>query len=261
MKNAFLLAALLLLGRSASAQFYVYHVSGQAFVKKQGTVVPLRARDAVQPGQVLQLKPGAQVVLLDAEGRNISYAKPGTASYAALQQAFQASSVGTGRAYLAYVWQSMNHHAPAPAHQANAPLGGVARSGAPTAVPLAPADSAVLEQAVVPFQWEPKSPGATSWLTLTDATGDPLLQLSTATPALELNTVFTRLKPNTVYYWAVSDTREDAPSARRRAFVIADEEGLRLFAQELAGLPLGADAPRWQQQFRAAWFMARAGGR
>ena len=259
MKFVLLLTVLLLLAQAGSAQFYVYHVSGNAALKTSTKAVPLRVRDAVKPGQALVLKSGAQVVLLDAAGHNLSYTKPGTATYATLQQAFQASSVGTGRAYLAYVWQSLNHHATAAPRQANAPLGGVARGNTP---PLqAPADSAVLDQPVVSFQWQPKVAGAPCWFTLTDATGDPLLQVRTAAPALDVNTVLTRLKPNAVYYWSVSDTPGSAASAPRRAFVIADATGLQTFSRELADVLATPEDEAWKNGFRVAWFFGRAGRR
>lgn len=260
MKPAHLLTVLLLLlGNGVSAQLYVYHVSGDVRLKANKTTLPLHARDAVKPGQALVLKPQGQVVLLDATGRNISYSKPGVATYEVLQQAFQASSVSTGRAYLAYVWQSMNHHATAPPHMANAPLGGVARGNAP--VLLAPADSAVLDQRVVSFQWQPKVAGAPCWFTLTAATGDPLLQLQTAAPLLGLNTLLTRLKANTVYYWAVSDTPESAAAAPRRAFVMADAAGLQMFSRELADILATPEDEAWKNGFRVAWFFGRAGRR
>jgi hypothetical protein len=258
MRPAFLFLALLLLSQVARAQLYAYHVSGTVLRKAGAASQPLHPRDAVGPGQTLVLARGAQVVLIDQQGRNISYTRPGTVPYAALQKAFQDSQTSTGRAYLAYVWQSLNHHAPTQGHLANAPIGGVARGDAPPL--LAPADSAVLEQPVTEFRWQGGA-AAPVWFTLTDATGDPLLQLSAAAPALELNTLLTRLKRNTVYYWQVSATPESAANAPRRAFVIADAEGLRQFAQELSGLPAGANAESWQRGYRAHWFFARAARR
>ncbi|MCC2548231.1 hypothetical protein LJY25_17405 [Hymenobacter sp. BT175] len=257
MKSALLSIVLcLFLGHAGFAQLYTYHVSGEAFLKNKATLVPLQPRTAVQQGQALVLRPGAQVILLDKQGRNISYAKPGVASYAVLQKAFETSSMSTGRAYLAYVWNSMHEQSSAPPKLGNTPLGGVARGDSPPQ--LAPVDSAVLEQPLILFEWQETAGRSPVWFTLTDAAGDPLVQLRTASPRLELQTAAIGLSRNTIYYWTVSATAESAANTPRRAFLIANTESLRQAAQELVGLPQVPEAQRWARRFRTHWFFIHA---
>jgi len=247
MKLPTLIGAALLLAHVASAQLYVYHVGGEAYLKTTAQPQPLRARACIQPRHTVLLKPGAQLVVFDKAGRNITFTKPGETAYPALLAAFAASSAGPTQAYLAYVWASLNRRDTAP--RAQAPLGAVSR-GAMPAMSL-PADSAVLETPQAAFEWV-AAPGATSWLTITDAAHDPVLQLSLEGSRLDLNTQLSRLNHRAVYYWAVTATAEEAANAPRRAFVLMNPDEVRNLEKDLAYLPATPDAA-WQRPLRKAW--------
>lgn len=252
----------LLAALPVEAQLFVYHVSGEVSRKARPKPVPLTPRSAVQPGQTLLLRSGAQVVLLNKAGQTLAYTTPGAATYEALQRAFTSSAAGPGRAYLAYVWGSLHaHHAPDAEHQGGAPVGGVARGDAPQL--LAPLDSAVIDQRIIAFTWQAPEPerAAPVWFTLTDATGDPLLQLRAAGPTLELNATLSRLRSSTLYYWSVASTPESAASAPRRALMLTDAEEMALFEKELANLPPGEESSSWARGFKKSWFFGRIQGR
>ena len=253
MKTLVLLICVLLAAPACQAQLYVYHVRGESFVKGRPRPLPLRAQTFLQTGQSVLLRPGAQVVFFDQAGRNMAFTKTGTTTYEGLAQALSASAAGPGRAYLAYVWKSL--HQKAPAAEGHSPLGGVSRADTPAL--LAPLDSAVLTPGVVHLQWL-SAAGVPVWVTLTDGTGDPVLQLRLEAPSLDINTHLSRLKRNTIYFWMVSLTPEGATNAPRRAFVVVDAEQLRRQREEVAHLPALAEATGWQRGFQAKWFFELA---
>lgn len=241
----------LLLGPPATAQLRVYHLSGEAYSKSKTGLQRLRIQDAVPPAPLV-LKPGCQLVLLNEQGRTVAYSQAGTVPYAAVQKAFSVAPANLTQSYLAYVSRKMREQSVAVAQQGSAPVGGVSRGEQPRL--WAPADSVVLEQPEVTFQWVSEEDGPFLF-TITDAAGSPLLQIKTPASTLGLSLIRSPLQHNALYYWSVVSVASPSGNATRRAFLWPDE------AQQSAFVPLlpansnqlSPDELRWQAQYRTKW--------
>ena len=256
MKCLLIAALLLACCACVHAQLYVYHVTGEAFIRATPVPVPLRPRSMITPGQTLLLRPGAQVILFDQQGRNIAYTTVGPTDFPTLLRIFEANTSGPCQAYLSYVWKILQHH-DMPTDRTSGPVGGVSRGDGPQI--LFPADSAVLDVPLLEFAWRATEKSTRVWFTLLDGLGRPLLQMRLPASSVVLNSLLTRLTTNTLYYWTVSDLAETFAAAPRRAIVLSDAEDRRDFTQELGGLPASPEATLWQQAYQKRWFYSRAG--
>ena len=241
----------LLLGPPAAGQLRVYHLSGEAYSQSKTGLQRLRIQDVLPPAPLV-LKPGCQLVLLNEQGRTVAYSHAGTVPYAAVQKAFTAAPANLTQSYLAYVARKMREQSVALAQQGNAPVGGVSRGEQPRL--WTPADSVVLEQPEVTFQWVSEEDGPFLFI-ITDAAGSPVLQIKTPASTLGFSLISSPLQHNTLYYWSVVSVASPSGNATRRAFMWPDEAQQSAFAPLLpaSSTPLSPNELRWQAQYRAKW--------
>jgi hypothetical protein len=239
-----------------AAQYVVYHVSGEVLRQEKGRPQQLAWHSQLGPSQGIVLRPGAQVILLNQQGQQLAYTKPGLTTAEQLRQAFQASQVGPTQAYFAYVWKNAYGHPVTLNQQANAPIGGVSRGDVPTL--LAPADSAVLDQPMATFHWS--STESPFLVTVSDSTGNVLLRLTTDATSLELSLSSSRLVPNTIYYWSVTSVSEPVENAPRRACLWASaarQAQFRAIEPPVSPTRLPVAEQYWRSRFKKAWFYTR----
>lgn len=107
--NLLLLTGFILLCLFTTAQknFVVYHVTGNVSLIKGNKITPAKRGDIIEKDNSLQLKPGADCMLIEEKGRSLQVAKPGIYTFANLQKMISTAGDGVTKKFFSYVYNNM----------------------------------------------------------------------------------------------------------------------------------------------------------